>query len=264
MRGLWIYRGQSNASWSLRTSLERATTIQTGRFSGQQISPAQAELSLLQDFKRRAHHYISSPPQLDDAIEWLALMQHYGVPTRLLDWTYSPYVGLYFAVEGRDEQNPGRALWAIDLQWLRSRSELALRQCEVTYSEPVDLRTKCKWVNHILLMENNPAVVIEVEPLRVNDRMAAQQGALLCNLAHIEPFDESLSRMIKEPQPPERPVVRKLAIKPSGRIGFLQDLNQANVTGASLFPGLDGFVRSLRINLAIEIALRSRELEQAI
>jgi hypothetical protein len=54
------------------------------------------ESGLLRRFKRQAHHYISNPPEENDPLEWLALMQHYGAPTRLLDWTYSFFVALYF------------------------------------------------------------------------------------------------------------------------------------------------------------------------
>ena len=58
---------------------------------------------LVHDFRRRAHHYIQSPPSPDEHLEWLALVQHHGGPTRLLDFTKSFYVASFFAVETAHE-----------------------------------------------------------------------------------------------------------------------------------------------------------------
>jgi hypothetical protein len=47
-------------------------------------------------------HFLADTPDQDDWLEWIALMQHYGAPTRFLDWTYSLYVAVFFAVERSD------------------------------------------------------------------------------------------------------------------------------------------------------------------
>jgi hypothetical protein len=51
----------------------------------------ETERQLLKEFKRRAHFYVNSLPTHGDVLGWFALMQHYGAPTRLLDWTYSVF-----------------------------------------------------------------------------------------------------------------------------------------------------------------------------
>lgn len=91
------FRGQANASWKLKPYLARKR------------NSLNLEQSLMKRFKQNAHLLLADRPQ--NEIEWLFVMQHHGVPTRLLDWTESPLTGLYFAVTERF-QTAG-ALWAL-------------------------------------------------------------------------------------------------------------------------------------------------------
>lgn len=91
------FRGQARSSWPLKPSLIRKPN-QLG-----------LEQSLVKRFKQNALLLVSVRPQ--NEWEWLFVMQHHGVPTRLLDWTESPLVGLYFAVSERPRSTA--ALWAL-------------------------------------------------------------------------------------------------------------------------------------------------------
>jgi hypothetical protein len=92
---IW-YRGQSSAEWRLEPKLLRTV-------------PVPSESHLLNRFKQNAILLLSRQPQSE--FDWLFLMQHYSVPTRLLDWSESPLAALYFALVS----NPGEvgALWVL-------------------------------------------------------------------------------------------------------------------------------------------------------
>jgi hypothetical protein len=210
------------------------------------------QLGLLGRFQQQAHLYIRHLPSDDDLGSWFALMQHHGVPTRFLDWTKSPYVAMYFALEQEPEKEEKRsAIWAIDLDWLE-RKERELLQSEVANLVSDDANSIVAYLNSLLGHKEKP-VIIRIDPLKSNERMAAQQGISLCNLHHEAMFNLILNGMIFHPEPPELPVVRKLEVERNHRITFLKNLRSMNIHRASLFPGLDGFGQSLRLDLEIKV-----------
>lgn len=96
-RTIW-YRGQSNEEWSLLPGLAR------------QENGLGRESDFIARFKQNASLLLPSLPRND--WEWLTIMQHYRVPTRLLDWSESPLVALYFAVVPHSHSDG--ALWVLN------------------------------------------------------------------------------------------------------------------------------------------------------
>lgn len=93
------YRGQADSDWPLLPGYMRLTS-------------SISERTLLAKFRQSAALLIDTAPK--DSFDWLFLMQHFGVPTRLLDWSESPLVGLYFAVEGYAlHTDSDAALWLL-------------------------------------------------------------------------------------------------------------------------------------------------------
>jgi hypothetical protein len=212
----------------------------------ERLQPAVHEAHLLLDFQRAAHQYLSITPSDDETTDWLALMQHHGAPTRLLDWTHSPYVALYFALEDANPAEPS-ALWAIDRNWVEKASVERLRDHDPGCPDPSDFRAMRRYINKTITSGGFPPVVVAVTPARLNERMMSQQGHFLCNLSHFESFGVTLFRMMHSSRS-DQPL-RKLKIEPGERIALLAILRRMNIHRASLFPGLDGFARSLGIEL---------------
>jgi hypothetical protein len=261
------FRGHRKESWNLVSTLDRAlqktfTVDDTHSAFREKLNSESNEKAVLLEFQRGAHHHHSATPALDEVVDWLALMQHHGAPTRLLDWTLSPYVALYFAVQGDSEEEA--ALWAIDLKWFEKRSNELLRQHLKDCPDGSDFNAQCQYINRILFENDNPPIVVSASPMQLNERMLAQQGQLLCNLHHDVGFSTSLLGMLIHPTIVERQVVSKVVLKRDQRIMFLEELRRMNIHSASLFPGLDGFARSLGVNLDISVAHQIEARKKAV
>jgi hypothetical protein len=104
-RSSGVYRGSADARWPLLTSLD-----QLGGASAPHTK-ADLEEYILRSFIRYSRPYFGNPPVND--WEVLVAAQHHGLPTRLLDWTYSPLVAAHFAtMHGPAETD--RAVWRLD------------------------------------------------------------------------------------------------------------------------------------------------------
>lgn len=258
----WLFRGQANASWPLRTSLERA--LESGDVG--------EEERLIYLFKSRAHHYLPSTPALDNDLEWLALMQHHGAPTRLLDFTRSPYVALYFAIENAAE--PHCAVWAVNGPAFQDRTEYLLSKLkewhdfglpELFEETALDYWLRQPELFSSMFLRNQSNLICPVQPTRMNERMVTQQALFLCpGKAHSwDSFEGNLLCMLTLKKLPEYiepawnpPLIYRLHIDAGLRTDILRELSRMNITRATLFPGLDGFAASLTTDLAVRRIVR--------
>ena len=237
---------------------------------------------MLSQFQRGAQQYLDDLPADEDYLAWLALMQHYGTPTRLLDFTYSFYVAAFFAMEDRPQRKTTEAaIWAINCTVLDARTKAANIDVEIR----LDGEKRRKHVNsliakNIAAIENEP-FVLAVEPHRMDKRLIAQQGVFMFPCKIGASFYENFGATLGLPAPDARPkpvnycdIKDKLtdayrrneidtlqillpyevpwndrAQNYSEAYTIMRDLKKMNITPATLFPGLDGFARSMAYHL---------------
>ena len=99
-RSPFAFRGLSDARSIPETTLSR--------LGGEHY---RREQSLLRNFRKYAHRSTTQP---DSVWNWIALAQHHGLPTRLLDWSFSPYVALHFATVDQTEWRHDAIIWCVD------------------------------------------------------------------------------------------------------------------------------------------------------
>jgi hypothetical protein len=222
-----IFRGQGDASWKLKTSFERCCFFKKNY---------RVEKDFLRDFQRGACNYLetTSIPQPDDTLSWLALMQHHCAPTRLLDFSFSPYVASFFAFENAGQDS---AVWAIHR--LHLQEDLA-EKCPLAFEYRGDFMYDLpdKSFNHIF-QENKLCCVFPVRPSVTTRRCLLQQSVFL-SLGNTEQgFMEQLLSY-SWPEYLKEHVV-KVVLPLAIREEALFDLNRMNVNRSTLFPDLDGF-----------------------
>jgi len=246
----WVFRGHADSSWKLEPTIQRRMT----RLENAGASPGFAgdtEKYVVEQFQRRAHQYhpyLRNLPRDVHSLEWLALMQHHGEPTRLLDCTKSPYVGAFFAAADADPQKDS-AVWVIDARWLKAKALSMLKSSRPNLS---DLSEQSRLgyppdFDRIFLdpSREKDSVVAPIEPFTMDERLTIQQGIFLCSTTLFWPFEMTLKHMMEAS--PERPpgILQRLVVRPEARLGLLRELHRMNISHATLFPGFDGFARSL-------------------
>ncbi|MEX2493891.1 MAG: FRG domain-containing protein [Nitrospirales bacterium] len=239
----WVYRGGLESWGPHRSSLERVR--EASQISSRSVM--KLERRLVRDFQR--HPEVSEHRcENEDYLGWFALMQHHGAPTRLLDWTYSPFVAAYFAFEAAfvDRQNKpsSRAapiVWAIDTNWLNTALEKRLPHQDwklyTNHTDPAGSFSR-------LFVLRRPAplqFVGVVTPLVLNERLSIQQGTFLCPGDVRASWSDNFASSMRSG---ERSKQRSFVFDSNGIPEALERLQTMNLTARSLFPGLDGYARS--------------------
>ena len=107
-----VFRGQGDSEWDLKTNYEREFIMPDCLRVN-----ATHESEMLHECISQGHLFVQDPPSRDDWVSWLAEMQHYGAPTRLLDVTRSKYIALFFALTGmkNGEKTRDGAVWEFNV-----------------------------------------------------------------------------------------------------------------------------------------------------
>lgn len=236
----WIYRGQKSAAWPLRSSFERLC-------DRWKIAPSRrlkTESHLRREFARTYHLYGQHIPKRHAQIEWMSLMQHHGTPTRLLDFTYSIYIAAYFALEDAEDKC---AVWAVDGVWVINQS--VAQYCKIGKSEAAIFKEptseKHEKVASKLLFDGQSAMAaVQLSPFQMNERLRTQRGTFLAPGDVSVSFENNIQSL---PDYRLRNYIVKIVISKKLRKTAIIQLNEMNISRASLFPGLDGYAQSLGV-----------------
>jgi hypothetical protein len=226
-RGSFAFRGMAAAADDLRTSLQRL---------GGDLS--RNETSLLRNFRKYAR--ADSVPR-ESVWNWLALGQHHGLPTRLLDWTFSPYVALHFATMELDRYRADGVVWCVD--YVKAHARLPASLKALTASESADVFTAEMLDGVAETLPKFDALAPEpfllyLEPPSLDDRIVNQFALFSLMSGPAVRLDEWLGRH------PE--LAQRLVIPAALKWEVRDKLDQANVTERVLFPGLDGLSQWLK------------------
>jgi len=231
----WAFRGLPDADWQLYSSLSRYLHS----FVPDQSAWRQREERALRIFRRKAHNYLSDGAGvLDDDIRCLALMQHHGAPTRLLDFTKSPFVAAFFALYNT---SCSAAVFALDTPALWSaapRHDARLRR------EAIDPRVAGNFARHFTV--NSEEIIWVGEPEAMDRRLVAQSGTFVVPGVLDKPLDAIIGQYERG-----TPLLRKFVLPPAVRAEAMLSLYRMNITHATLFPDLDGLARSIGYELEI-------------
>ena len=230
----WIYRGQSR-DWPLKSSLERSCERSRIALTDAPV----IEKALIDNFRRR---YDGHDRQfvIADTLYCLALMQHHGAPTRLLDWTYSPYIAFYFAIEDVDES---AVMWCMNRTWWMERARAIVGQERFEQRNRYDTRNDSSFLP--LYMTERPHRMVYLEnPYFFSSRLNIQQGAFLCTGDVTAPYEENL-KALGDCSSPASVLKVECLMGAEEKLRALKELNRMNIHRESLFPGLDGFAQAL-------------------
>lgn len=226
-RSPYAFRGVGSVEFDLSTSLQR-------------LRPADPRLEkvIMRSFRK----YASQEVSLGESIwSWLAVAQHHGLPTRLLDWTISPFVALHFATEETDKYDKDAAVWCVDVKRMRDQLPAVLRHT---------LSAEYAWMLDV------PMLARVGGDLEAFDALAAEPFPLLFEPPSIDDRIENQAALFSVMSGPEarlhdwlfqRPDCFQRLVIPARLKWEVRDkVDTMNLTERVIYPGLDGLSRWLK------------------
>ncbi|MFT7035866.1 MAG: hypothetical protein ACJA2S_004390 [Cyclobacteriaceae bacterium] len=220
----WNFRGQANSTWDLLPSISRI-------FKDYPVDLKKAlgiELNMYREFLMSRKLYGSFAP--DDITEYKNIaqfmeMQHYSCPTRVLDWSHSPYVALYFAIDN-ELKHDGK---------IYGFHNSNLNQMNKKYFEDLS--------EDLILENRGEPTVYPLMLARHNERTLSQQGVFTISNDIFADHYQLISNALSKENLKENAV--EMTIPKELKIEFMARLRNMNINGLTLFPGLDGLGKSL-------------------
>lgn len=191
----------------------------------------------LNEFKVSSHNYMRFPLDIKDDYEWMVYAQHYGIPTKLLDFTYSHVVSLMFAVENAflDEENNDAEVWFLNPLELNNKFANRSEVLNVTNGEMINL--------------DNFDGPVAIKTRKSNDRINAQNGLFV----YFQETNQSLNTSVDDN------ILRKLVIKGEYKKNILSSLYTMGIGFTTLYPELQSVSKDIIMKKSILEYVREGE-----
>lgn len=239
----FIYRGHADSSWKLESTLERTIGDNWSSELAKKFEDYYLNL-----FKSKYHIYNGNEHEPKSKLAWLSVMQHYGAPTRLIDFTESPYIALYFALEAYDPLlKNDLSIYAIDYNAImdeslayiskrdssfkKNRSEIIGRQDEL-FDNVVDrFSYEVVWIT---------------EPLELNARIDRQSGTFLISGDKEKRIEDLLTNEMYS-----EVIIKKFIIPNSIYENIYALLRKMNINAKTIYGDLGGLAKSIKMDMQV-------------
>lgn len=238
-RSSYLYRGLSNASFKLETSLSRNCKGKA----------REVETPILRNFAKYAS---IEDPQLSNSV-WRQLIigQHHGLPTRLLDWTYSPLIALHFATSGEDlfgKEIKDSVIWEINIEEFNSLLPSEYKDQlgkESAFLFTVDMLDKVVQRLEQYDTDMNDRAMVLIEPPSIDQRIINQYSYFSIVPQSIQNIEDFLEKYTD--------CTTKYIIDSALKWRIRDMLDQLNINERIVFPGLDGIAAWLKRHYYVQL-----------
>jgi hypothetical protein len=211
-----LWRGHAEEDWTLRPAVFRETKAMSELRS--------EERSRLWYFMMQGSPRITNAPLISDHLTWLYLAQHYGLPTRLLDWTWNALVALFFAVELHPEKDG--CLWALDTTRLHHAQNLSVSLFPPT-DEPFAGMVEAAFADPKPSDDALP-IALATSAKQADLRMLVQDAAFTIHSNQTDLREVSS----------DMPSMRRFVIPANSKMSIKYYLEQLGIHQASIYPDL--------------------------
>lgn len=245
----FVFRGHSDIEYSLLPQMFRWRDLSNGQAVAEF---QQIEYNILTDFISEACRFIKNIPE-SDIPAWLEVAQHFGVPTRLLDFTENPLVALYFACIGSPEKSA--AVWIINEPAYNKRffGQSTIIQSAMSQSTVSKIVTEeIIWQNYQLHSGNFYYIQYPwiYKPHYREERMTSQSSIFMLWGAILQPLTniiDSCNYMLEDQvSNAECGIICKIQVPASAKKSLLKQLDLCGINEKFIYPGIDGVGRFIK------------------